>query len=287
MFYLLGRGQRGNDGCQFCHGTQLCGARKRGFIFCKKKTKKQPSSWIHIQAECRESGRNKCMELSPWNLKSAVMARGIVLQTLLGLFFLSDLGQKIYRARSPSTEYTEYQLWFSHVHKPKPKVRPDCSFFGCVLWFVLTWSGHCASSKVENRVEVAQIVWTEALRAKKEMEMFLFTCRNVSIPAGQRPGQCLDKTKQWRRVLGGESPWLCSHILEGCQECENPKLLKWRVMEQVLPEKNQKNCLYQFESSASSASVKAGISPFIFGCFEVPTARTFRVNETFSAFTKQ
>lgn len=168
------------------------------------------------------------------------MARGIVLQTLLGLFFLSDLGQKIYRARSPSTEYTEYQLWFSHVHKPKPKVRPDCSFFGCILWFVLTWSGHCASSKVENRVEVAQIVWTEALRAKKEMEMFLFTCRNVSIPAGQRPGQCLDKTKQWRWVLGGESPWLCSHILEGCQECENPKLLKWRVMEQVLPEKNPK-----------------------------------------------
>lgn len=259
----------------------------KGVLYSAKKKKTNQAVEFIFKQSAGNLGGTNVWNSHPWNLKSAVMARGIVLQTLLGLFFLSDLGQKIYRARSPSTEYTEYQLWFSHVHKPKPKVRPDCSFFGCILWFVLTWSGHCASSKVENRVEVAQTVWTEALRAKKEMEMFLFTCRNVSIPAEQHPGQCLDKTKQWRWVLGGESPWLCSHILEGCQECENPKLLKWRVMEQVLPEKKQKNCLYQFESGASSASVKAGISPFIFGCFEVPTARTFRVNETFSAFTKQ
>lgn len=196
MFYLLGRGQRGNDGCQFCHGTQLCGARKRGFIFCKKKKKNNQAVEFIFKQSAGNLGGTNAWNSHPWNLKSAVMARGIVLQTLLGLFFLSDLGQKIYRARSPSTEYTEYQLLFSHVHKPKPKVRPDCSFFGCILWFVLTWSGHCASSKVENRVEVAQTVWTEALRAKKEMEMFLFTCRNVSIPAEQRPGQCLDKTKQ-------------------------------------------------------------------------------------------
>lgn len=35
---------------------------------------------------------------------------------------------------------------------------------------------------------------------EKGMEVFLFTCRNVPIPAGKHPGQCLDKTKQWMWV---------------------------------------------------------------------------------------
>lgn len=96
------------------------------------------------------------------------MAQEIMLQMLLCAFFLSDLGQQFFRAQSPSAEYH----LLSYMHERKPKVRLDCSFFGCILLFVLTWSFHCASSKVKNSVKVAPVVEMESSESKRGVEMF-------------------------------------------------------------------------------------------------------------------
>ena len=126
-----------------------------------------------------------------------------MLQMLLCVFFLSGLGQQFYRGKSPSAEYH----LFAYMHERKPKVRLDCSFFGCILLFVLTWPFHCASSKAKNSTKVTLVVWTEGSESKRGMEMFsrayfpikeecsfspeeLFPCR---MPAEHHPMYCLNK----------------------------------------------------------------------------------------------
>lgn len=148
-----------------------------------------------------------------------------MLQMLLGVFFLSDLGQKIYRATSPSTEYkeyTEYQLFFPTCAQAKTK--SEAGLF--LLWLYPKVCAHLLRSlcivKGGKQCGSSPDCLDRGSENKKGMEMFLFTCRNVSIAAGQCPGQCLDKTKQWKPVLGGESPWLCSPILEASRNLKTP-----------------------------------------------------------------
>lgn len=54
----------------------------------------------------------------------------------------------------------------------------------------------------------------------------------------------------WIKQSSGGVCWVgkapgCAHpSLEDFKECENPKVLKWRSMEQILSKKPQMNCLY-------------------------------------------
>lgn len=268
MFYLLGRGQRGNDGCQFCHGTQLCGARKRGFIFWKKKKKKSKAVKFIFKQTAGNLWEISASNSHPWNLNSAAVAGEIMLQMLLGVFFLSHLGQKIYKARSPSTEYaeyteyTEYQLLFF----------PTNQKWGWIVPSLPVPYGLCSPGQVIVHPQRWKAVWKLhrlSEQRKKGMGMLLFSCRNASIPAGEGPGQCLDKTKQWRCVLGGESPWLCSPILGRLQGMWKPQSIEV-----------EKYGVNSFKKTPNELSIlvwircllciiKAGSSPFIFGCFEV------------------
>lgn len=137
--------------------------------------------------------------------------------------------------------------------------------WGWIVSSLAVLYGLCSPGQVNVYPQRWKRAWKlHKLSGQKEkgMEVFLFTCRNVPIPAGKHPGQCLDKTKQWM--------WVRKPLAVLIHPGRHPGMWKPQSIEvELLSKFFQKSPKELSVLYAYYASVKAGISPFIFGCFEV------------------
>lgn len=153
----------------------------KGGLYSEKKKKKKAVEFIFKQSAGNlwEISASNC---HPWDLNSAVMACERMLQMLLGMLLLSDLAEKIYRARSPSTEYREYQLFFFFFHTCTSKNQK----WGLTFPSLAAPYGLCSPGQVivhPQSVEVTQIVWTEEKRDGNipfHLQKCFHTCRTTS-----------------------------------------------------------------------------------------------------------